>query len=226
MAFCPNCGRVSVDKYPNNRPVADFHCARCGEEYELKSQQGAFGSRVVDGAYRAMIGRLQSSNNPNFFLLRYDLTALQVVDLVVIPKHFFVPGLIEKRKPLSPTARRAGWTGCNILLAEIPPSGRIFVIRNREVQPRGTVLSLWQKTLFLRDQPPTPAKGWLLHVMQVVETLGKREFTLNEVYQRESELKAAYPRNRHVREKIRQQLQVLRDQGYLHFVSRGYYRLA
>ena len=24
--FCPNCGQLDIDKYPNNQPVADFHC--------------------------------------------------------------------------------------------------------------------------------------------------------------------------------------------------------
>jgi type II restriction enzyme len=38
-------------------------------------------------------------------------------------------------------------------------------------------------------------------------------------------LSQIYPNNRHVRQKIRQQLQVLRDHRYLDFVSRGNYRL-
>ncbi|MCB9805227.1 hypothetical protein H6769_06535 [Candidatus Peribacteria bacterium] len=40
--------------------------------------------------------------------------------------------MIEKRKPLSSTARRAGWTGCNILLNLIPESGKIYYIQNGE----------------------------------------------------------------------------------------------
>jgi type II restriction enzyme len=32
--------------------------------------------------------------------------------------------------------------------------------------------------------------------------------------------------NRHVRQKIRQQLQVLRDRGYLEFKGKGRYRVA
>jgi type II restriction enzyme len=31
--------------------------------------------------------------------------------------------------------------------------------------------------------------------------------------------------NRHIKEKIRQQLQILRDKGYLEFLERGRYRL-
>jgi type II restriction enzyme len=34
--FCANCGNV-LSSFENNRPVADFHCSSCKEEYELKS---------------------------------------------------------------------------------------------------------------------------------------------------------------------------------------------
>jgi type II restriction enzyme len=67
------------------------------------------------------------------------------------------------------------------------------------------------------------AKGWLVHVMRCIERLGKSHFSLDEVYGFEP---AAYPGNRHVRPKIRQKLQVLRDNGYLDFLSRGNYKLA
>jgi type II restriction enzyme len=33
-----------------------------------------------------------------------------VNNFFVIPKYFFIPEIIEKRKPLSETAKRAGWT--------------------------------------------------------------------------------------------------------------------
>ncbi|MCC7268444.1 MAG: hypothetical protein IT546_14060, partial [Caulobacteraceae bacterium] len=48
---------------------------------------------------------------------------------------------------------------------------------------------------------------------------------LADVYAFEDRLARLYPGNRNVRPKIRQQLQVLRDQGYLDFVGRGLYRL-
>lgn len=134
--FCPNCGHLDIDKYPNNRPVADFYCSNCREDYELKSKQGKIGMKIVDGAYRAMIKRLQDANNPNFFLLNYNLHNLEVLNFLVIPKHFFVPEIIESRKPLASTARRAGWVGCNILLQGIPQTGKIFFVKNRQVESR------------------------------------------------------------------------------------------
>jgi len=120
--YCPACG-IDIKKYKSNRPVADFYCAKCVEEYELKSKINAIGSKIVDGAYKTMLERLASSNVPSLFLLSYSLQDYSVLDFFTIPKHFFVSSLIEQRPPLSPDARRAGWVGCNILLDGIPSIG-------------------------------------------------------------------------------------------------------
>jgi type II restriction enzyme len=61
--------------------------------------------------------------------------------------------------------------------------------------------------------------------MRCVESLGQREFTLDEVYAFDRHLGKLYPGNQNVRPKIRQQLQYLRDSGYIEFVGRGNYRL-
>jgi type II restriction enzyme len=223
--YCPNCGNLEIENYPNNKPVADFYCSGCNEDYELKSKKDTIGTKIVDGAYSTMIQRLQSSHNPNFFLLNYNVTDYSVKNFFVIPKHFFVPDIIEKRKPLASTARRAGWVGCNILLQSIPQTGKIFYIRNGQIEPKERVLSEWQKTLFLREETEISAKGWLLDVMRCIEKLHKANFTLDDMYSFEKELQKLHPENMHVKDKIRQQLQILRDKGYLDFVSRGKYHL-
>jgi type II restriction enzyme len=223
--FCPNCGGQRIDQLANNSKVGDFRCASCAEEYELKSTKGRFGRKVVDGAYGAMRERLAARNNPNFLLLNYDPASLSATDLMVIPKHFFVPDIIEERKPLAATARRAGWIGCNIVLGRVPASGRIFLLKDRVPVSRAAVREQWRRTLFLRDAG-LEARGWLIDVMKAVERIGRVTFTLDEVYAEEARLQALYPNNRNVRAKIRQQLQVLRDRGYLEFSGGGAYRLA
>ncbi len=224
QVFCPSCGNSRINQFVAGRPVADFYCTKCGEEYEFKSQKSEFGARVLDGAFKTMCERLAASNNPNLFLLNYDLAKLSVTNLLVVPKHFFVREIIERRKPLADTARRAGWIGCNIMINQIPASGNIFIVRGGQIQPKESVLVRWKKTLFLREEP-VEARGWLIEVMKCVESIGKDEFNLDDVYEFEDQLSRLYPDNRHVKQKIRQQLQVLRDRGYLDFVSRGYYRL-
>jgi type II restriction enzyme len=213
-----------MDRFPNNSPVADFYCSSCSEEYELKSKKGKLGSQIQDGAFKKKCERLAASNNPNLFVLSYDLTNLTVTNLLIVPKHFFIRDIIQERKPLSTTARRAGWIGSNILLGKIPDSGKIHIVKNGILQPKGLVFSEWKKTLFLREET-LDARGWLIEVMKCVEDIGKQEFDLDDVYSYENKLRQLYPHNQHVKQKIRQQLQVLRDQGYLDFVSRGSYRL-
>lgn len=224
-AFCPACGHEEIAQFANNRPAADFGCPHCSEQYELKSKKGAFGNKVVDGAYDALCKRLSSDENPNFAFMDYRATERSVANLFVVPKQFVRPEIIEKRKPLAITARRAGWIGCNIRLNQIPISGKIFVVREGLPIDKRIVLEQWRRTLFLREEKPA-ARGWLIEVMGCCDAIGKQEFSLNDVYRFETHLSALYPGNNNVRAKIRQQLQVLRDGGYLEFLSRsGNYRL-
>lgn len=222
--FCPACG-TNISNYENNRPVADFYCPNCGEEYELKSKKDSIGKKIVDGAYRTMIERLNSSDNPNFFFLNYDPIKFEVLNFIVIPKHFFTSEIIEKRKPLSSTARRAGWVGCNILLQDIPESEKIFYIKNGKPENKEIIVFNWQKTLFLRETKNQELKGWILDVMKCIDQLNKKEFSLDEVYKFEKYLNQKHPDNKHIKDKIRQQLQFLRDKGYLEFLDRGKYKL-
>lgn len=222
--FCPSCGAKSLTGYENNRPVADLFCQNCPEQFELKSSKKPFGSKIVDGAYSTMSERLASTTNPNLFLLNYDLERRAVTNLMVVPKQFFTLSIVERRPPLSPTARRAGWIGCNILLGKIPATGRIEIIRNGAIQPRERVVQQWKRTLFLRDGTAN-SRGWLLEVLGCLERLGSDEFSIEDAYGFAPHLQGIFPKNRHVREKIRQQLQRLRDNGLLEFIARGRYRL-
>ncbi len=222
--YCPNCGDPKIVRFPNNSPVADFFCNTCKEEYELKSKKGKLSNRIADGAFKTKCERLAASNNPSLVVLNYDLNNLSVVNLLVVPKHFFVRDIIEERKPLAPTARRANWVGSNILLNQVPASGKIHIVRGGILRPKELVLAEWKRTLFLR-QENLEARGWIIEVMKCVEAIGKQEFQLDDVYAYEAKLSGIYPRNQNVKPKIRQQLQFLRDKGYLDFVGRGTYRL-
>lgn len=183
------------------------------------------GRKIVDGAYSTMIERLNSNSNPNFFMLNYDKNSNAVKNFLCVPKHFFVPKLIEKRRPLAASARRAGWVGCNILLNTIPESGKVYFVRDGVPIPQKLVLSKWKETLFLRDELKPTRKSWMIDILMMIEKIGKSEFTLDDVYKYEAELAMLHPENHHIKDKIRQQLQVLRDNHYLTFLNRGVYRL-
>lgn len=136
----------------------------------------------------------------------------------------FGRNIIEPRKPLAPTSRRAGWVGCNIRLDQVPEAGKVWFVRDGAARPREAVLEDWREMLFLR-RASRSARGWLVEVLRCVEAIGRPEFTLADVYGFEPRLAALYPGNRNVRPKIRQQLQALRDAGVLTFEGGGRYRV-
>ena len=78
--------------------------------------------------------------------MNYDLPSLAVVNLLIVPKHFFVRDIIQERKPLAATARRAGWIGSNILLNQVPESGKIHIVKAGIIRPKDAVLEEWQRT--------------------------------------------------------------------------------
>jgi type II restriction enzyme len=106
---------------------------------------------------------------------------------------------------------------------------------------------------FIRVKPlkelSVKERGWTLDVLNIVRRLvesrrrgnetgfatGNRpslltsaptgEFTTADAYTFTRELERLHPDNRHVKDKIRQQLQVLRDAGLLLHIGRGEWRL-
>ena len=66
--------------------------------------------------------------------------------------------------------------------------------------------------------------GWVKDVFDILNEIEPDVFKLQDVYKYENKLKSLHPRNQYVQDKIRQQLQMLRDLGLLQFVDRGVYR--
>jgi type II restriction enzyme len=221
QSYCPNCSAQPLAEFANNEPVADFYCANCKEQFELKSKKAKLSQIINDGAYETMLARINSNDNPSFFFLTYS-PEFTVNNFLIIPKQFFKPEIIIKRKPLAATAKRAGWVGCNIDLSQVPESGKVYLVKDKTVIARDTVTQQFQKTLFLRQQS-LDSRGWTLDVWQCIDRLDDK-FTLKQVYAFADELQAKHPDNNYVKDKIRQQLQVLRDKGIIEFLGRGYYQ--
>ena len=201
---CPECAKP-ISKAQNNISGLDFTCSVCELPIELKSKHGSFGGKLVDGAYESMINKIANGTHSNFFLLSYG-DDYAVTDLVLVPKRFIVPAIVERRKPLSRTARRAGWIGCNLKVSLIPSAGKIPYVRTKLITPLKHIMKQWQETCFL-EKVALPSRGWLIAVMNCVERINKHEFTINEVYEFVPYLESLFPQNRYVREKVRQQLQ-------------------
>lgn len=220
-AYCANCGRSAIHPFPNNTIVADFFCPDCGEQFELKSKKGLSNGRIVpDGSYAGMMERIQAEDNPNFFFLAYKKADYSVQQLILVPKHFVTVNMIvPRRKTLK---GRDNYLMCDMDISSLPESGKILLVHQARMIEPEKVRGQWQSHLFLRKQQ-SKSKGWLPAIMKCIDRLPE-QFDLQQVYAFTPELSVQFPDNKHIKDKIRQQLQILRDQGIIEFLDRGRYR--
>ncbi len=265
--FCPNCPSPKLTWLEPGHPASDYSCPRCGFWFQLKSQRAPIRDSITDGAYGAMMKAIQNDEAPSYYFMQYDLETWNVRNLLLVPYFAFPPSAIIKRKPLSVTARRAGWVGCNFALNRIPAEARIEIIvtsssgRSSErefahsksqsrltsaatiIVPPAEVREKFQRIKPLKDLS-VKQRGWTLDVLNIVrrvvgttstssqtkigdavERIPTNEFTNEDVYAFARELEKLHPDNRHIKDKIRQQLQVLRDAKLLIHVGSGHWRL-
>jgi len=222
--YCPNCLHPELLKQPNNTKVVDFVCDYCGNEFQLKAKTKPFSPKVLDGAFQPMIHSIRNNSTPNFSFLQYSFGDWKIQNLFFIPKFFITSSVIEIKKPLSQKAERKGWVGCNVLLSKIPELGKVKVIEHETLLPEKEVQRNWKKLSFL-EKEHAKKRAWLSDILFCIEQLNKKEFTLNEIYNSENYLSKLHPNNYHIKPKIRQQLQMLRDKGILEFTSRGIYTI-
>jgi type II restriction enzyme len=222
--FCPACNSPELDIAPRNTVAVDYSCPACKSPFQLKSQSRPLGSKIVDAAYSEMKRAILEDRTPNLFVLHYDLDAWAVRTVLLVPHFAFTLSAVERRPPLAATARRAGWVGCNILLEKIPAHARIPLVSEGSPHTPREVRGTYDRLRPL-EKLRVEKRGWTLDVLQIVQSLEKLEFTLADVYAHTDVLAKLHPNNAHVRDKIRQQLQVLRDLGLLKFLGDGSYRL-
>jgi hypothetical protein len=99
---------------------------------------------------------------------------------------------------------------CAKRLSSRPEGQRIF--------PPAEVRKAYQKVRPL-EKLNIEKRGWTLDVLNVVRSLGKKEFQLAEVYAHADQLAKLHPQNHHINPKIRQQSQELRKLSLIEFLG-------
>lgn len=221
--YCPACKSDKLSQAPTNTRAIDLACPECSHVFQLKSSRHWNQRKIVDAGYAPMIAAIRSDSVPNLVVMQYT-ESWKVQNLLLVPHFFFTETVIERRKPLSSTARRAGWVGCNILLEEIPPEGKLNLVSDGLINDARQIRKHFEHIRGLSNLKGD-VRGWTLDVLRAVRKLNKAEFVLSDIYAFEPALAAAHPGNRNIRPKIRQQLQKLRDLKLLRFVSPGRYRI-
>jgi type II restriction enzyme len=219
--YCAACG-AGLIAYPPSTKVFDFYSPECRQNFQLKSASRPFSGSILGGEYNTTMESIMKDTFPSLILLHYDPVSWAVDDLSLVHRACITTSCIEARTPLSSSARRAGWKGYTIKLGQIPTQGRIHVIRQGRIRPKPDVLAQWnQIDSLLKSRPET--RGWLADVLKCTERY-LTTFTLANICAFEDELAAKHPDNHNIRPKIRQQLQVLRDRGFIEFLGPGLYK--
>ncbi len=221
--YCVACKSDRLLSSRANTPAIDFVCPECDQCFQLKGFKTWNQKKIPDAAHESMLRAIRSDRVPNLLVLQYSADWL-IKNLLLVPSVFFSETVIEKRPPLSPAAKRAGWVGCNILLNRIPPDGKISIVSNGSTIAERQVRREFSRIRRLAELSPT-VRGWTLDVLTAIRKLGKTRFSLQELYGLEPYLHSIHPHNQNVRPKIRQQLQVLRDLGLVEFLSPGSYEI-
>ena len=220
--ICTECGHSWRSEHNLADTVCGCTCPHCGENYELKSASGNHApKRITTGEYHTLLRRLHAEDAPNFLVLSYRAPDYAVQQLLLIPRHYLTADMIRARKPLSDTARRQGWTGSTIDLSTLPASGKIALIEQMQPADPHRVRQQWLANRYLHGMGRQ--KTWLIATLRCLEQL-PQTFTLADLYRFVPQLARTYPANHNIEAKLRQQLQTLRDQGKITFLTRGHYR--
>src|SRR5262249_25362474 len=161
---CPVCDSPHLARAAHNTAAIDYSCPTCNSPFQLKSQSRHFGTKIVDAAYSEMKKAILADRTPNLFVMHYDPAAWCVRNVILVPHFAFSLAVVECRPLLPPTARRAGWIGCNILLGQIPEDARISTVSDGSVQLRTKVRQAYNRLRPL-EKLKVEKRGWTLDVL-------------------------------------------------------------
>jgi hypothetical protein len=104
---------------PANTKLLDAVCRRHSHEVQIKAVAGLAQDNIVAAAYGPIAERLSIRAMPDYLVVSYDRLRSLVVLAEFIDGTSIVQERIRARTPLTATARRAGWIGATIDLADV-----------------------------------------------------------------------------------------------------------
>jgi type II restriction enzyme len=224
--YCPNCASPKLAQPASDTSDDDLACPDCRLAFQLKGQKTRLGATIADGSYETMLHTVSSDNVPGYYFMHYDVATWTVRDVLLVPGFAIPPSAVEKKK---------GSKSCSLVLNRIPLDARIPIVTTIKASRVGDTECIMISRMeevrakFRRVKPladiPAKQRALALDILSVIRRLKKTDFTSADLQPFERELKKLHPGNRQMRDKIRQQLQVLRDMGFLAQPERGVWHL-
>jgi type II restriction enzyme len=123
---CPICNDKALVKYKTNQKAKDVKCEKCSSQFQIKAtkhikNQGT-SLKLLGAEYKTTCLSIKE-NNVHYIVLLYSVTddKYTINDIYFIDHADITESCIIARKPLSLSAKRAGWQGCNLVFNKFRP---------------------------------------------------------------------------------------------------------
>lgn len=116
---CPKCHKHGgLKKYTANKKSKDVVCQHCHKQYQIKScQKSAAGHTLslIGAEYTTTLASIREGEIDYVIYLYSDMgTNFRINKIYLVKNQDISDACIIPRKPLSATAKRAGWQGCTL----------------------------------------------------------------------------------------------------------------
>ena len=123
---CIKCNN-ELKKLKPNEKFKDFICIKCNQLYQLKAKTFSKSQvekvkitkslKLIGAEYSTTLKGLD--NKIDYIIILYEKSNLTIKNILYVNHENINNECIIARKPLSATAKRAGWQGCYILFNKI-----------------------------------------------------------------------------------------------------------
>ena len=124
---CIRCNNHNFEKCKTNEKSKDLICINCNQKYQIKAKSATHKQvdnikcknqfKTIGGEYSTTINNI--NEEIDYLIVLYETQSYKVINVLYISNEHINSSCILPRKPLSSTAKRAGWQGCNILFDNI-----------------------------------------------------------------------------------------------------------
>lgn len=124
---CFRCKSNNFEKCKTNEKSKDLICITCNQMYQIKAKcitckqvdnikcKGKF--NTIGGEYSTTLNNI--NEKIDYIIILYEKLSYKILSMLYITNENISSKCIIPRKPLSSTAKRAGWQGCNIIFDNI-----------------------------------------------------------------------------------------------------------
>lgn len=124
---CIRCNNNNFEKYKKNEKSKDLICVSCNQKYQIKAKSATHKKvdnikskkkfKTIGGDYSTTLNNI--NDKIDYLIILYEKQSYTILNILYITNENINSNCIIPRKPLSSTAKRAGWQGCNILFDNI-----------------------------------------------------------------------------------------------------------